>query len=232
MTEPLLGFITKYSDEADIFCFQEVFDSCSASRETYLSANFNIHSDIQKALPSFDGFFAPHQDNEEGLSMFYKKDLRIIEKGDEFVYKWKNSMMNGDSLSLGRNIQYVDLEYEDKLYTICNFHGLWNGMGKTDTPDRLDQSENINNFLNKKEGIKVLCGDFNLLPETESLKIIEATGLRNLIKEFGIQSTRTSFYKKPGKFADYVFVSPSVEVKEFKILPDEVSDHAPLFLEI
>ncbi len=63
------------------------------------------------------------------------------------------------------------------------------------------------------------------------MKKLEDFGLRNLIKEYGITSTRTSFYTKPEKFADYMLVSPGVEVKDFKVLPDEVSDHSPLYLE-
>jgi len=83
-------------------------------------------------------------------------------------------------------------------------------------------------------GIKndiVLAGDFNLLPDAESAKIIENAGLRNLIKEYGITSTRTSFYKKPEKYADYIFVSSGVKVKKFEVMPEEVLDHAALFLE-
>jgi len=77
-------------------------------------------------------------------------------------------------------------------------------------------------------------GDFNLLPETESLRIIE-NGMENLVKDYNVQSTRTSLYTRheiSGKFADYIFLSPSIKVKDFKVLPDEVSDHTALFLEI
>ncbi len=77
-----------------------------------------------------------------------------------------------------------------------------------------------------------MCGDFNLLPDTQSIQILEDTGLRNLIKETGVTSTRTSHYTKPEKFADYAFVSKNLNIKEFKVLPDEVSDHSPLCLEI
>ena len=56
--------------------------------------------------------------------------------------------------------------------------------------------------------------------------------MRNLIKEYGITSTRTSFYEKENKFADHAFVSSDIEVVDFKVLPDEVSDHAALYLEI
>lgn len=73
-------------------------------------------------------------------------------------------------------------------------------------------------------------GDFNLLPESESLKKFEEFGLRNLIKEYGITSTRSSLYQKEEKYADYAFVSKDIEVQEFAVLPDEVSDHLPLSL--
>ena len=56
-------------------------------------------------------------------------------------------------------------------------------------------------------------------------------GNRNLIQEYKIDSTRSALYKKSEKFADYVIVSQNVEVKDFKVLKEEVSDHLPLFLE-
>ena len=84
----------------------------------------------------------------------------------------------------------------------------------------------------KNERNIILAGDFNLNPDTQSIKMIEEFSLKNLIKEFSITDTRTSFYKKENRFADYIFVSPDICVKNFKVLPDEVSDHAPLYLEI
>lgn len=73
--------------------------------------------------------------------------------------------------------------------------------------------------------------DLNVLPETESLKILEKD-LKNLIKEYNITSTRSSLYPKENKFADYVLVSPEIKVLDFKVLPDTISDHAPFYLEI
>ena len=86
-------------------------------------------------------------------------------------------------------------------------------------------------FLKTVDGEVILCGDFNLLPDTESIKKFSDFGLRNLIYENNITSTRTSFYTKQDKFADYVFVSEGISVEEFKVLPDEVSDHSALYLD-
>jgi endonuclease/exonuclease/phosphatase family metal-dependent hydrolase len=91
------------------------------------------------------------------------------------------------------------------------------------------------NFMKKISGPKIICGDFNILPDTESVAILE-NGMRNLVKEFAIESTRTPLYRhynNPDEpnFADYVFVSPDVNVMKFTVLPDVVSDHSPLLLE-
>ena len=104
-------------------------------------------------------------------------------------------------------------------------------MGKTDTEERILQSKHIRDFIKRQNEQTILVGDFNLSPDTESLAIVEE-GLRNLVKEYGVTSTRTSFYKKEEKFADYALASPDVNIVDFKVLPDEVSDHAPLYLEI
>ncbi len=34
-----------------------------------------------------------------------------------------------------------------------------------------------------------------------------------------------------GRIADYALVSPDVAVVDFKVLPDEVSDHAAMYLD-
>ena len=52
-----------------------------------------------------------------------------------------------------------------------------------------------------------------------------------MIAEYGITSTRSSVYMKPGKFADYIFVSGAIQVENFATIPDEVSDHLALRLE-
>jgi endonuclease/exonuclease/phosphatase family metal-dependent hydrolase len=140
-------------------------------------------------------------------------------------------MKEKDALTVGKNVQWVT--FKDKNLTICNFHGIWNGQGKTDTEDRINQSKNIINALKSFDTEIVLCGDFNLLPETKSLQMIkEDLGFRDLIEEYNVTSTRTSHYTKEPKFADYVFVSKGITVKDFKVLPDEVSDHAPLYVEV
>ena len=237
----LLTFFKKYKNDVDIFCLQEIWSAPYKQLDGKVVGGRNLEHDkimidglreISSVLDNHIPYFRPHFDVHYGLLMFIKKDIKILDEGELFVYREKGYIPEGDVGHHARNIQYVTVEIKNGLKTIINFHGLWNGKGKTDTEDRLLQSDNIIKFLKKLSNSFVLCGDFNLLPETESLKKFENFGLRNLIKENKITSTRTSLYKKEHRFADYAFVSRNIEVNSFKILPDEVSDHNPMFLDI
>ena len=126
--------------------------------------------------------------------------------------------------------KHIEFVHNNKTYTVFNLHGLWTSGGKTDTPSRIEQSEKVKAFVDKAEGGKILCGDFNLLPHTRSIEILESN-LRNLIKEYGVTSTRSELYTKPERFADYTMVSKEINVHNFKVMPEVVSDHIPLLLD-
>ncbi len=237
--EKLLAFFEAHKD-VDIFCLQEIWSAPYEHLEGALAGGLNIdHSDIMvygmqeisTLLDSHDGYFRPHHLENYGLMMLVKKDLDVISEGDIFVYKERGHIPEGDVGNHARNVQYVTVATKNGNRSILNFHGLWNGGGKRDSDDRLLQSDKIIEFVRTLCDPFVLCGDFNLMPDTESVKKLEDVGLRNLIKEFGVTSTRTSFYTKPEKFADYALVSNGITVRDFKVLPDEVSDHKPLYIE-
>ncbi len=231
----LLDFFKK-NHEVDIFCLQEIFnggqDDPKEQREPIESKVYDLLSRLEHAMPDYTLYFRPHLKDYFGLAIAIKKDLEVIEEGEVFVHKHKGYTAPGALGHHARNIQYVKLFHQGKPLQVINFHGLWNGQGKTDTDDRLTQSTNIVEYLKTVPGNMVLCGDFNLRPDTESIAMLENFGLRNLVKEYGITSTRTSHYTKAEKFADYAFVNPGLGVKDFRVLPDEVSDHAPLLIEI
>lgn len=226
----LLDFFRAHED-VDIFLVQEVFHHATDRTEWTGNNIRELFDEIGKCLPQHRGYFAPSTFGEYGLAGFVKNDLTVAETGDIFVFRWKDALVGRDGTTLGNNMQYFRIAGGGQEYMILNLHGLWNGKGKTDTEDRLEQSRKIKEFLKTVTVEKVLlCGDFNLLPDTKSLAMLEE-GMRNLIKEYGITSTRSTLYTKPEKFADYARVSPAVEVKDFKVLQDVVSDHLPLLVE-
>ncbi len=252
--QPLMEHLLKQAQAVDIFCFQEVYSTQSGrifTREiagldgSHLPASdsparANIYEEMIQALPEFHGYYSPSQDRYDihgpvdyplsfGLAMFVRKILQVEEEGGLFVHRAKNSVLGTDNATLGRNLQFVQFRRNGKQFTIVNLHGLWNGKGKTDSPERIEQSRKIQAFLQSMVGAKILCGDLNLLPDTHSLGLLEQE-MRNLVKEYRVTSTRSQLYKKPDKFADYILVSPEVIVEDFKVLEEEMSDHLPLLL--
>lgn len=228
----LLDFFVRHKG-ADIFCLQEVWEGGHDKKDMWgPNVDSLLLTHLNETLDGYRSFFRPHFFGFFGLAIFVKNDIKILEEGDIFVFKDREDMFqDDDAVNHARNLEYVTIETAKGIRTIANFHGLWNGISKEDTKERFSQAENIVRFLADLKDPHVLCGDFNLLPHSESLKMIEGPRMRNLIKEFGITSTRSSVYKKPERFADYTLVSEGIKVSDFKILPDEVSDHLAMQLD-
>ena len=239
--EAFLEFI-KENRDTDVFCFQEILHG-NIDEKIWYGAKSNLFSMIKALLPEHVGFFASCEDRMDdrvaprgleipfGLAMFVKKTIDMREEGDLFVHGNRNALSNYDSATQGRNIQYLKMAHNGKEFMVVNFHGLWNGKGKTDTPERLKQSQNIKKFVDDYPGDVILMGDFNLLPDAESLVMFEDR-FTNLIKKYDIKSTRTDLYPKEIKYADYIFISKGIKPLSLDVPNLPVSDHRPLILEI
>ncbi len=228
LREPLIAFLKREAATTEIFCFQEITSSFGNSSNDLFSA-------IAKSLPGFQGFFEATQDEEDGvavgLAIFIKREDVIDKEGDFFVYRTRNSRVGNDGRTMSRNVQFIEFPKSGKEYTIINFHGLWSGKERLDSEDRISQSKKLKEFLNTLGGTKIVCGDFNLKRDTKSLAILDK-GMKNLIKESGVTSTRPErYFPYPDKFCDYILVDTDVKVTDFKVLQDKVSDHLPLVLE-
>lgn len=227
--EPLLSFI-KSHQHVDIFCFQEVYHNAQIRIcDIEMELSLNILSEFQNLLPNHKAYFRPMVNGIYGIAMFVKDTVEVLGEGEFLIYE--NPDYKGSGPTHSRVLQWLKCQYQNQLYHVINVHGLWNGKGKTDAPERILQSKKIREFLDDLDTSIILCGDLNLRPDTESLKLI-SDGMRNLIEEYDVISTRTSYYPKEEKFADYIFTCPNVNVSSFAVLEDEVSDHAALLLEI
>lgn len=227
----LLDFFQSHK-HVDIFCLQEVY--YSAENRISTDENkvcLNILNKIADLLVEHEVYFCQVvSQSRYGIATLVKKSFVINKNAEHSIYE--NNNYGGRGPSHSRKLQHIALMKADgKKVNLINVHGLWNGRGKIDSSERIDQSKSIKNYIEKLDGDVVLCGDFNLRPDTKSMEILDF-GMRNLIAENNIYSTRTSLYGKPEQFADYVLVSPNVVVKNFKVLTDIVSDHSPLYLEL
>lgn len=240
LLDPLLNFLKDQSEDIDIFCFQEMYSS-PEKRKIGRDMQSNLFQEIAIVLKNHQGYFKPHLKGYDlegkvnfelfsGLAVFIKKSTKVKKTGDIFLYREGYDLIEANNQTIPRNLQYLQFTKNNHEYLIGHFHGIWYPKSKLDNEERIEQSKRIKKFFDLYSGKKILCGDFNLLPTTQSMKILEE-GQRNLIKEFNIESTRNKNYKRPEKHADYVLVSQDVNVVDLKVIKTILSDHYPLLLE-
>ncbi len=239
--DPLMDFFVRNRDSADIFCLQEILNT-PADRTSQDGCRVNLFTEIARRLPEHRGFFHALYDNKlpsgevdfplsYGLAMFVKKDLQLLGCGDRFIYQNRNEFDATDPKNKARILQFAQVSCAEKNLTVFNFHGLPHPAHKEDSDKRLVQCEKILNFTAGIAGPKILCGDFNLRPDTKSIGLIE-DGFRNLVKDYAIRTTWSNLDTKHGSYpVDYIFASPEIRVINCRALPEEVSDHLPLEVE-
>jgi len=228
------AFLKEHMSDTDIFCFQEIFNNYDGTTGDYVNhdeGNRNILQEITDILTDFDQYFCPVAENVFGIAMFLKKGINLAASGEVVLYENPHYNPQDPTNDHTRKMQWMHIQTGRKDAMIMNVHGHWDARGKDDTPNRLEQSRIINDFI-ESAGLmpKIMVGDFNLNAQTESIKLLEKN-FTNLIAKYKIASTRTTLYTGDDQHSDYVFVSPEVLVGDFKVMPDVVSDHAPLFLQ-
>jgi len=239
--EPLINFLEKHSETTDIFCFQDMLFGTEPEFSQIQKGRINLYEEVKKIFKKFNSFV--YRDPSEsyfhgellpidvgcGQSIFIKNNLAVLENGGFRSHPESLYHKGGDMVS-GR-CQWIRLKENGEEITILNLHGLWqrNSM-KRDTPERMEQSKKIKKFLKNYNGKKIICGDFNIINDGNAMTLLEE-GMVNLIKKYNIKSTRSSYYPKEEKFADYILVSLDIEVKDFMVMSDVISDHLPLYLE-
>jgi len=249
--DPLLAFIREQAPRTDVFCFQEALN---ADQSTPIRCGFEtaLFSRLAGALPDFQGRFDrlvcwPETTDEGrpftvpfGVATFVRRALRIEKQSARPIIRHFDNLDAVEGLhEIVRPLQLTRLTGRGGSILIANYHGLARPGSKLDSDERLAQSAEIRRVLAARlvnQGGVVLIGDFNLLPETESIRMLERE-YRNLIGEHAISTTRSRlnpYYGKPGeqRFADYAFVSSGMQVASFEVPDVEVSDHLPLILEV
>ena len=113
--------------------------------------------------------------------------------------------------------------------TIVNHHGYWKPtpMGDETT---VEVMRKVAKIVRELDGPVVMCGDFNIIHEAPAMR--ELDFLRDLTDEYNVDNTLSGL-KFNGKVAcDHILVNDLVDVKNFRVLEDLVSDHKALFVEI
>jgi endonuclease/exonuclease/phosphatase family metal-dependent hydrolase len=219
--EPALReFLASKLGEVAIFCFQEsTCDTMQALLEDLFPADTYDVAKADKKTPQ----------NRFGLHTIVEKPLRIIRA---------TATLDHSDPTVGQALATeIELEDGDHL-NIVNVHGIPYGIDdKLDTKGRLEQSDRIIRWLGHSGLPAVVCGDFNLLPETQSIKKFSEGGYTNLIEKYAIPTTRNKliweqFPDTIQLFADYTFLSPGLRETDFTVPYTEASDHLPMIIDI
>ncbi|SLN46509.1 endonuclease/exonuclease/phosphatase family protein [Roseisalinus antarcticus] len=240
----------------DILCLQEVIHSPSSAQDwlTYrdgdhiLLQRANLFRDVASALPEHVAVFCPAAQGELwdgdvsipsqwGLATFVHRSLPIIGQAQGFVHKDYSAVGFGahPRSRSAHGVRVWDHE-AGRAVSVTHMHGLRDLAGKMDTPERKAQAQRLLELSRQvaaPDDLTVICGDFNVEPDSETLAILAGSGMTDLVTARGFESTRTSHYGKPGRFADYMLIDREDAVARFEVIRDpEVSDHCPLSLRV
>ncbi len=252
--DKLLPYLKQNSP--DILCLQEVVHTPATDKDwlTYKDGNHilpqraNFFRDVEMALPDHKGIFCPAAQgvlwdenakipSQWGLATFVRKSYPIIEQTQGFVYKSYSPHGYGEHprSRSAHAIKVFDYN-KNSAVVVTHMHGLRDLNGKMDTPERAMQAHKLVSMatgMAENNDPLIVCGDFNVEPNSETLKILSQAGLTDLVTTLTTKGTRTSYYTKPKKYADYMFVNKHIKVLNFNVIFEpEVSDHCPLILTI
>lgn len=243
-------FLSKH--KYDIACFQEVTRSTEgkANSELVSYETINQYSELEK------GFFAPmcvldrfYTTNFHGHDLFdfnlegnvefgnlLRTNYEIVKGQNIFLQNHFTYVTNWDDWPEEeyRGIQVTDLKINDtKKLRVMNYHGIWskNKVGNNKT---LEACKKIKNIALEVDYPSVICGDFNLFPDTDSMKVFE-DDFNNLMNIYNISTTRpkeNELSDKKRNVVDYIITSKNLIINNLEVLDSDVSDHLPLVVDI
>lgn len=246
--DALLGWIEEA--HADLYLLQEVFSAPALADDTLPDGDGhhirpNLYGDLRRILPGYTSLFVAGSRGyvndstwtglplEYGLAAFVGPSIPVVAVRSGLVHGTFRQSGEG-APPLSRSAQVVRCLAPEGPFTVGHMHGLWDPAGKHDTPARRRQAERFRDLLanaREPDDATVACGDFNVLPSSETFDVLGSLDLRDLVRANDICSTRTALYTKPTRFADYMLVGPRVRVSRFEVLQEPiVSDHCALVL--
>jgi endonuclease/exonuclease/phosphatase family metal-dependent hydrolase len=251
MYDVLIPWLTQV--KADVVCVQEVTRSPGTSGwatftdgERTLPQRLNLLDDVSTALRDHAPHFiandsGPVVDAEGvtwrqdfGIATWVRDRFPVIGLDARFVHSHyidhADWVQDRPRAALAATVRDRDI---GRTVSVIQLHGLRDPAGKHDTSARREQARRLAELVDRVRSMSdltVLCGDLNLLPNSETFGLLRDVGMVDLV---GNADTRTSRYTKPIRSANYMLVSSQDAVSRFEVLSQpEVSDHRALLLEI
>lgn len=220
--------------DADVICMQEVINSDDAT--LHVSRLWFETSRILKAAGDrfpYSAYFANWStrivDGSMQMGNFIISRIPIVEKNSVFVNgKYTENTVLVQKPSNNSAVNIVKLE---NGITVVNHHGFWrkDPMGDEDSIKVFKKVGEVVKPL-AEEGPLVMCGDLNIIHESPAFRALDF--LRDLTDENKLETTLSGM-KFDGKVpCDHILVNDEIEVKEFGVIPEIVSDHLALYAEV
>lgn len=224
------------AEDPDIILLQEVY----SSRQEDLPREKRLYEYMNEELPDYYATYGVAFTDttklgniQSGNAIFSK--FEITDSKNTFFDEPYREFDEQDQSDFSHNPQTIleaKINANGVILHAFSVHGIWGEDGR-DNPRRLQMAETIISEIKDKKNV-IMGGDFNVNPDTETVKNIE----KHVHNIFGNTLTRTFGlkYKEDPKFrtavVDMIFVDPEIKVLK-KICPDiEASDHLPLVAEL
>ena len=218
-------------EKPDFVCMQEVNDLKGRSGYKFFATLDDIKEGTGFAQAFMSASYASRymeRELEYGnavLSKFPATSVKKIFTRGEYKRSFDVTKDDGNI----RNLQLVTVEIDGRPLNILNHHGHHVRDSKAGNDETLRQMKLIADVLEGLEGPVIMCGDFNLEPDSKSLAVIN-NKLTNLSIKHGLKDTYNQF-GSVSNVCDYIFVNDLVKVRRFGMSKALVSDHNPLILE-
>jgi len=234
----------------DFVCLQEV----TRALESTVKGDYISKEVVDTATPKLSYFFfGPNSVmGDFKQKNFHGKELYCFEFGGLFEFgnytKSKYKMVKAQNVFVQNcftftadSSKWPDEDYRAVLVTdhivdgkklrVLNYHGIWT-RNKLGNEKSVSANKIINDLALQAEGEVIICGDFNLFPDTESMKVFDKN-FTSLVDIHDIKTTRPTsneLHSSKRNVVDYILVSKGITINSFEVLDTDVSDHLPLVL--
>jgi len=236
------------SQNPEVVALQEVVRHFDDSVFQMYKSKQDIEQIIKKNYPY--SFFGPLwiTDAFRKNSKMHRNFNGFVEQGNEImskfpfveatnehfykIYSYALDWTNWETEDHARAVQIVELNVNGKKLQVLNLHGIWTKDKKGDSRT-IKECKYIISVAEGKQIPTIIVGDFNLLPDTKSIGLLNKK-YRNLVTEFNVKTTRPKFkdnLETGNNVVDYIFVNSKIKVNDLKVVDTDISDHLPIILD-
>lgn len=227
----IIDFVQK--EQFDILQFQEV---AGGKFSEPLSDNFNVLCSTLGYVGEIEPLVALQEDTQSyfGNATFYKKSLSVDVKKIVWLHPYtpqaENALTEELVTNLPRNAISLRFLFEEKPVWFINTHLAW-GPTPHDEPYKVEQGKKLYEFLKTLDEPFVLSGDFNVIPTSQVVRMVEKLAINHTTKQRITNTLNPTLHRATSLFpkglaVDYIFTSQGILVTEVKLIDNpDLSDH-------